>query len=104
MRYKVITMLLAALVITVPLQSKPTAKLQKSSSGYTLGFELLDLKVKDVDTLGQPIRQGYGSEVFSRLNIADYSRTEDVGKPELPFKFFYMAVSDPGQVPTFEVL
>ena len=83
----------------------PAVNLQRSSNGYTLEYELPDFQIRQVDTLGLARYQAdYGAEVFSRISIPRYGITEEVGKPELPFLFFYMAISDITKVPTFEVV
>lgn len=104
MRFKIFTLMLSVLILAVQLQSKPAATLQKTQAGYTMDFTLPDYEILDVDTLGQLKKRGYGSQVFSRIRVWDYSETEDVGKPALPFHFFYIAIADPGRLPSFEVL
>lgn len=104
MRFKIYILIISVLIFAVQLQSKPTATLQKTADGYTMEFELSGFDFKDVDTCGNLVKRGYSSEVFSRISMHNYSKTEEVGKPELPFRFFYMAIADPGEVPSFEVL
>lgn len=84
--------------------SKAAIDLQKSANGYTLEFEVPYWQIEEVDTLGLTERSGYAGELFSRIRIPDYKYMEDVGKPQLPVFTFYMAITKPDHVPTFEVL
>ena len=84
--------------------SKAAIDLQKSANGYTLEFEVPYWQIEEVDTLGLTERSGYAGELFSRIRIPDYKYMDDVGKPQLPVFTFYMAITKPDHVPTFEVL
>ena len=64
MRYKILIVALFVMIIAVPLQSKPTAKLQKNHTGYTLEFELPDVQIDKADTLGLAVKKGYSSKVL----------------------------------------
>lgn len=102
MKKKIIAILML-FFFTGIIWSKAAIDLQKSANGYTFEFEVPSWQIEEVDTLGLT-ETGYAGELFSRIHIPDYKHMEDVGKPQLPVFTFYLAITKPDHIPTFEVL
>ncbi len=88
----------------ITIWGKSAVHLQQGSDGYLVEFELPEVETFDVDTFGITARRGYAAETFTRLYVEDYGITEEVGKPELPFYSFYMAIAAKDQAPAIEVV
>ncbi len=95
---------LVVFLVSVASWSKPTINLKTAAEGYSLTYEVPELRTAIVDTLGNPAAEGYRAAQFTRLSISDYAETNQIGKAELPALTFHLVISDPANIPTFEVL
>ncbi len=104
MRTKIIIILAVLLCSSFSGWAKLHVELQKVRDGYILEYEVPDYRAYPVNTLGLRTSPGAGNEIFSQIRIPDFKNTEEIGRPELPYIAFYMAVSDLKDIPTFELV
>ncbi len=95
---------LVILLFSQLLVSRPVINLQKSTDGYIFDYEISQWQVTDVDTLGLHRELGFGSEIYTRISVPDFTASYDIGKAELPLLSFYFALPAPDQLPEFVVI
>ncbi len=76
----------------------------KTRGGYVVEFEIGDVALEDVDTLGLSLKRGYQAERFSRITVDGHEITEEIGKPALPFYSFYLGIAKDSHAPTISVI
>lgn len=103
---KLLINIFASFLILLPssLFSKSSIEIKKQSYGYTIDFEVPNINLVQVDKFGLIKKSGHAGESYSRIRVPGYSKTSEVGKPELLNTSFYMAIGELDQSIEFEIL